>query len=172
MIDRVMSDVVAAAFLALVVAWGAHKFASGELSFAFGDSAPPLPRGVADEQKAGQKSSEDAIDPYPKIFGAWATKALAEFAALERDVAGDGATRGGLRMLYAARSAIMENFYARQRFAPNDDKLVSDMEREAKNADLYMTSAINRLRSGNADLRFVRFPMSCGDGDARFPVKS
>jgi hypothetical protein len=157
-----MSDVLAAAFLAIAVAWIANKWSSGDVTF--GGSSVSALRGD------GSENEKPAESNYPKTFGAWATRALVEFAETEKEVLDGGSTAEGLRSLYVVRGSIMENFYARKRYAPNDDELLSRMDGEAEDADRYMTSAINRARSKNRDLRFVRYPLSCGDGDALFPV--
>jgi hypothetical protein len=159
-----MSDIIAAAFLAIVVAWIAHKWSSGDLKL----GSPT----VKDDRAEGDRRDDKSESKNPKTFGVWASQALSEFADIEKDVLEGGSTQEGLRKLYAARGSIMENFYARKRYAPNDDKILSDMDREADEADFYMTSVINKTRSRNKSLRFVRYPLSCGDGDSLFPVEA
>lgn len=150
-----MSDVLPAIVIALAAAWIANKWASGDF------------------EKREDRVEVRETEKEKTAFGAWASKALAEFDELRRDASRGGeCSAEGLRNLYAARSAIMENYYARIRYAPNDDETLSGLEFEAREADVYMTNAIEEHRKTNRSLRFVRYPLNCGDGDSLFPVTS
>ena len=152
-----MFEVIPAAFVCilvvlLVLKWNRGDFESRVYKKSGGEErkakAPNVPEGAPN-------------------FDEWAYEALLEFdGAYERIKKSGTCTPGDLALVREMRGAVLEEYNAQIRYAPQDDTLLAELNESMRKADDYMTRRMRDAQSTNPSLVAIRGPMSNGDGDA------
>ena len=151
-----MFDIIPAAFVCILVVLIVLKWNRGDFKTQFSE------KNGEEERKA---KAPNVPDGAPN-FDEWASEALLGFDRAYDSIKKNGAcTRGDLALMRELRGAVLEEYNAQIRYAPNDDTVLAELNESMRKADDYMTRRMRAAQSTNPALIAIRGPMSCGDGD-------